>query len=189
MNEVTEPSNAYAGEAVVVQVLGAPGAGKSLLITLLAEALIGRGIRPATAERICREESTATVIGIAGGGRITAERVLPVHELRRLVAQLDPQAAIILAERYAEVDIPAIAIGEPPPNLTNAVIARVEPGAIIEWWEHGPDSATPLAELIEQLVIGRTPAETLALSAATRGPHRRRGILGWLARTRWGSDS
>lgn len=185
MDEASEPSATFDRPPAIVQVVGAPGSGKSLLITLLTEALIARGIRPATAERICREDSAGTVIGLAGGGRISAERVLPIQQLRRLVGQLDPRAAIILAERYEEVDIPAIAIGDPHPNLTNAVIWRVEPETVIEWWERGPESAAPLAELIERLVIGRTPAETFEMSAATRGPHRRRGILGWLADRRW----
>jgi len=184
--------------APVVQVVGAPGAGKSLLITILAEALARRGHRAATAERIHHADGSiqGTVVAVAGGGRAIAEQVLDIEGLQVLVAQLDPRAEVILAERYDDPAVPTIIIddamqtsGETPAvpfeYLMNASIALLHPATIMDWFRAGPESADELAARIELLVLDREASETLALIEAGRNVAPEApdaGAVGWLRR-------
>ena len=94
----------------VLRVLGAPGAGKSLLILGLTDELRRRGYRVASAEE---RASKATVVVLGSGGRVTLEHTFHIEALQGVVAGLDPQADLLLAEGYEGHGVPAIEVSPP----------------------------------------------------------------------------
>ncbi|MSQ35764.1 MAG: hypothetical protein EXR63_01290 [Dehalococcoidia bacterium] len=145
----------------VLRIVGPAASGKTLLITTLIEALRRRGHRVASAAPRRGSAGGATVITLASGGRVTVERVLPLAELRALVAQLDPRADLLLAEGCAEAGAPAVEIATgdaparvpPDPELLAVVAANELAG---DFARFGPGETRGLAELVEQRLLGGT---------------------------------
>lgn len=65
------------------------------------------------------------MITLGNGGRVTVERLLALTELRALVAQLDPSAALLLVEGSAEHGVPCVELAPDPDR-----IAVVAPGEV-----------------------------------------------------------
>lgn len=147
----------------LLRVLGAPGAGKTLLIATLVEEFRSLGHFVATS---APRGEAATVITTSSGARITAERPLTAEELCSLVGSVDPRAALLLAEGLDAPGSPAVEVlasgtqpSTPPADLI-ATIASTEVA---------PGATRLLAALIERRIIRGQPAE-----------QPRRGLLGRL---------
>jgi molybdopterin-guanine dinucleotide biosynthesis protein len=140
-----------------LRIVGPPGSGKTLLATMLVEALRTRGHRVAVAT--VREPLGAappvTVVTLPGGGRLTLERPATLEAVARLVSSADPQTALLLAEGFAE-GAPAIAIGATPGT---ASLATVSAEAVRVAFERaGPaGEVAGLAAIVEREVLGVAP--------------------------------
>lgn len=148
----------------LLRVMGAPGAGKTLLIATLLEEFRTLGHFVATS---APRGEAATVITTSSGARITAERVLSAEELCRLVGSIDPRAALLLAE---SLDAPGQPVVEVVPTGAQPTTAPADLVATIATAEVTPGTTKPLAALIERRIIRGEPPE----------PPQRGGILGRL---------
>lgn len=132
----------------IVRVVGPHGSGKTLLITALVEALRGRGYLVATS---APRGDAATVVTMSNGGRVTVERAMNLEALRTLVPNLDPRAAILLAEDVTESGAPAVEIVPPnskptSPRADLLAIVSLTPSRDVATF--GPEQAPGLADLI-----------------------------------------
>jgi hypothetical protein len=98
------------------------------------------------------------VITSSSGARVTVERALTANELRALVAQVDPRAALLLAEACDEPGPPAVEIAPPggpalhtPDRELLAVVAASELAG--DFPRFDPGEADGLAELIERRLL------------------------------------
>ena len=163
--------------ANVLRVVGPPGAGKTLLIVSLVEALRSRNHRVATAVR--RESleaslidpdasrqldagATATVIVLASGGRVTLERAMPLPGLNSIVAALDPTVDLLLAEGFDDPGYPAVELLPPGGGRVQtgaddllAVVSAAEIAGTFATF--GPGETNGLADLVEREVLGSEP--------------------------------
>ncbi len=172
----------------VLRVVGPPGSGKTLLIVSLVEALRRRGHRVATAVRREAIEApeldveaaraldagaTATVIVLASGGRVTLERAVELPALGDIVAALDPQVDLLLAEGFEDRGYPAIELSPPggPPTTTDesdllAVVTSDEiAGAFAKF---GPGETNGVADLVEQELLGDAAEVSMELTVDGR---------------------
>ncbi len=172
----------------VLRVVGPPGSGKTLLIVSLVEALRRRGHRVATAVRREAIEApdldaegaraldagaTATVLVLASGARVTLERAVELPALGDIVASLDPQVDLLLAEGFEDPGYPAIELAPPggPGPATDesdllAVVASDEiAGAFAKF---GPGETNGVAELVEQELLGDAPEVSMELTVDGR---------------------
>lgn len=147
----------------LLRVLGAPGAGKTLLIATLVEEFRGLGHFVATS---APRGEAATVITTSSGARITAERPLTAEELCSLVGSVDPRAALLLAEGLDAPGLPAIEVLAPGAHPSTPPADLV---ATIASTEVAPGTTGPLAALIERRILRGEPPEPP-----------RRGLLGRL---------
>lgn len=140
----------------LLRVVGPAGAGKSYLITLLIEELRPLNVFVATAAPRGDNEAV-TVITTSSGARITAERTFNPQELCRLVATLDPRAALLLAESLDAPGQPAI---EVVPSDEHSI--NTEPSdllATVRTSELAPGALAPLAPLITRRLLGAAPPD------------------------------
>ena len=172
----------------VLRVVGPPGSGKTLLIVSLVEALRARGHRVATAvrreaieapdldaeaARVLDAGAAATVLVLASGGRVTLERAVELPALGEIVASLDPQVDLLLAEGFEDPGYPAIELSPPggPPTATDehdllAVVASDEiAGAFATF---GPGETNGVADLVEQELLGDAPEVSMELTVDGR---------------------
>ncbi|MSQ41824.1 MAG: hypothetical protein EXR65_02155 [Dehalococcoidia bacterium] len=172
--------------AAVLRVVGPPGSGKTLLIVSLVEALRQRGYRIASAvrregtpqldpesERLIAAGAVATVVVLAGGGRVTVERSLALPALRDIVAALDPQVDLLLAEGFEDAGYPAVELSPPgAPALATApadLIAVVSSDELRgSFASFGPGEIGGLAELVESAVLVPRPEVSMQLSVDGR---------------------
>ena len=146
----------------LLRILGAPGAGKTLLVTTLVEEFRTLGHFVATSA----PREGATVITTSSGARITAERPLTAEELCSLVGSVDPRAALLLAEALDAPGLPAV---EVVPAGGRPLTPPADLLATIPSTEVAPGTTKPLAALIERRILHGEPPE-----------QPRRGILGRL---------
>ncbi len=133
--------------------VGQPGSGKTLLITSLVEALRGHGHLVATS---APRGSEATVITMSNGGRVTVERALDVGALRTLIPQVDPRAALLLAESLDAPGTPAIELVPPgtKPTIPRVdLLALVSPEPSRDFATFGPAQTPGLADLISATIL------------------------------------
>ena len=145
----------------VLRIVGPPGSGKTLLIVSLVEALRSRGHRVAT---VAPRRGGATLIVLSNGGRVTMERALPVEEIARVVASIDPSAHLVLAEAYDTPGTPAIAIsprGAPrgPSTYEDALTTVASEDIEATFARLGPGETNGLVDLVEREVLGITREE------------------------------
>lgn len=163
--------------ARLVQIAGAPGSGKSLLITALAEAFRARGIRIASAER---RPDGVTVFALSNGGRATLEGEQPLDRLPRVLRSLDPSARLLLAEGYpASTDgilIPTVEVlmwGVGPATPAAALVATVDGATLLrEFQRTGPKDAgltSQVANAIQARVLGESAAVSRAFNSPAIG--------------------
>jgi hypothetical protein len=153
-------------------VVGPPGSGKTLLITSLVEALRGHGHLVATS---APRGTDATVITMSNGGRVTVERALTAEALRTLIPQVDPRAALLLAESLDAPGTPAIELvppGAKPTTPRTDLLALVSPQPSRDVATFGPAQTPGLADLIHSTVLN-----------LQHEPRKRGGLLGMLRRT------
>ena len=172
----------------VLRVVGPPGSGKTLLIVSLVEALRARGHRVATAVRREAIEApdldaeatraldagaTATVLVLASGGRVTLERAVELPALSDILASLDPQVDLLLAEGFEDPGYPAIALsppgGSPPATDENDLLAIVASDEIAgAFATFGPSETNGVADLVEQELLGDAPEVSMELTVDGR---------------------
>jgi hypothetical protein len=151
--------------AHLVRIAGAPGSGKSLLITALTEAFRARGIRTASAER---RPDGATVFVMPNSGRATLDRQLSLDELPDLLRSLDPSARLLLAEGYPAPEdgllpptVEVLMWGVGPATPAPALVSTVDGAALLRQFQRtGPKDAGLAAEVanaIQLRVLGKTP--------------------------------
>lgn len=159
----------------LLRVVGAPGSGKTLLIVSLVEELRGRGYRVASAVRRGGIEAhnidpdaaahldagaAATVIVLASGGRVTLEQVMPLPALSDIVASLDPQIDLLLAEGFADAGIPAVELA--PGGSREALTTDADDLLAVVSSEElrgsfarlGPGDTNGLADLVQERLLG-----------------------------------
>jgi len=186
----------------VLRVVGPPGSGKTLLIVSLVEELRTRGYRVASAVR--RQPikapkleadasqhldagAVATVVVLASGGRVTLERPLELPALRDVVASIDPQVDLLLAEGFEDGGYPAVELSPPDglPHSTNAedllaVVASQEVlGAFASF---GPGETSGLAGLIDKRLLGERPELSMELTVDGRPVDARGFVTDMIAR-------
>jgi len=177
MPEVTSAPLAH-----LVRIAGAPGSGKTLLVTALTEAFRTRGIRTASAER---RPDGATVFVMPNSGRATLDRPLTLDELPGLLRSLDPSARLLLAEGYPAPEdgllpptVEVLMWGVGPSTPAPALVASVDGAALLRQFQRtGPKDAGLAAEIasaIQQRVLGETPG--------TKTPEGASGVTGALKR-------
>ena len=147
----------------VLRVVGPPGAGKTLLITVLTQALRSR------AHRVGRVEVTrltdATVITLSNESRVTVAGDIGLDQARDIARTADPSLDLLLAEGYDAPGVPAVAVvrrGMPypesgPPSFD--IIATVESEALAaSFARSGPGAhdrlITALVQRIERDLLG-----------------------------------
>jgi hypothetical protein len=133
----------------------------------------GRSVRP---ELVEGRGSDATVITMSNGGRVTVERALGVNALRILIPQVDPRAALLLAESLAAPGTPAIELvppGAKPTTPRADLVALVSPQPSRDIATFGPAQTAGLAELIHSTVLNPQHER-----------RKRGGLLGMLQRRR-----
>lgn len=156
--------------AHLVRIAGAPGSGKSLLITALTEAFRARGIRIASAER---RPDGVTAFVLSNGGRATLEGEQPLDRLPTVLRSLDPSARLLLAEGYpAGTDgilAPTVEVlmwGVGPTAPAAALVTTVDGAALLrEFQRTGPKDAglaAQVASAIQARVFGEIPASHAA---------------------------
>ena len=167
--------------AHLVRIAGAPGSGKSLLITALTEAFRARGIRTASATR---RPDGATVFVMPNSGRATLDRPLGLDELPALLRSLDPSARLLFAEGYpAPADgilAPTVEVlmwGVGPATPAPALVATVDGAVLLRQFQRtGPKDAGLAAEVanaIQSRVLGQTPGTR---SPGTKTPEAHSGV-------------
>ncbi|RJQ10068.1 MAG: hypothetical protein C4558_05520 [Dehalococcoidia bacterium] len=173
--------------AHLVRIAGAPGSGKSLLITALTEAFRARGIR--TASATLRTDG-ATVFVMPNSGRATLDRPLGLDELPALLRSLDPSVRLLLAEGYPAVadgilapTVEVLMWGVGPATPAAALVATIDGAALLRQFQRtGPKDAglaAEVADAIQSRVLGQPPS---AQSAGTRTPEAGSGVVGGIRR-------
>ncbi len=163
--------------ARLVQIAGAPGSGKSLLITALTEAFRARGIRIASAER---RPDGVTAFVLSNGGRATLESEQPLNRLPQILRSLDPSARLLFAEGYAAsadgILVPTVEVlmwGVGPATPAAALVATVDGAALLrEFQRSGPKDAgfaAQVASAIQARVLGESGAVSRALNPSGIG--------------------
>lgn len=142
--------------APVLRVVGPPGAGKSLFITSIQEALRHHDVRSAAVAN----GPGVTVIVVSNGGRSTLERDLPLAYVPQVISWVDPAVRLILAEGYDEPGAPAVEIrpaGAPPYDIPEAErFAVVDADTLAEQFaQRGPGYTAGVAERIVQEWLGK----------------------------------
>lgn len=161
--------------AALIRIAGAPGSGKSLLVTALTEAFRHRGIRTASATR---RPDGATVFVMPNSGRATVDRPVGLDELPGLLRSLDPSARLLLAEGYPQPErgllAPTVEVlmwGVGPATPQAALVAIVDGAALLRQFQRtGPQDsglAAEVASAIQIRVLGETPATTPATRVTT----------------------
>ena len=172
--------------APLVRIAGAPGAGKTLLVTALAEVFRARGVRIASAER---RPDGVTAFVLSNGGRATLEGDQPLDRLPAVLRALDPAARLLLVEGY-----PAPADGLLPPTVEvlmwgvgaetprAALVATVDGAALLRQFQRtGPKDAGLAAEVADA-VQARVLRQDAGTKAATAGGRLSRVVRRWLRR-------
>jgi len=166
----------------LLRIVGPSGSGKSLLITMLVEALRSRGHRIAT---VTRRADAITVISLSTGSRVTLEQHAGFSALRSIVGAIDPAVDLVLAEGFEDPGAPAIEVrphGAAPATVDArdlvAVVASDELAAAFA--QSGPGDVFGLADRIEQVLFGIEPP----LAPEEPEPRPRRGFLSRLRRAR-----
>lgn len=136
--------------APVLRVVGPPGAGKSLFITSMQEALRHHQVRSAS---VVSTAPGITTIVISNGGRSTLERDLPLSYIPQVISWIDPTVRIILAEAYDEPGAPAVEVrptGALPHPIPDAErFAVVDADALAQHFaQDGPGYTAGIAERI-----------------------------------------
>lgn len=176
------PDISPAALAHLVRIAGAPGSGKTLLVSALTEAFRARGIRTASAER---RPDGATVFVMPNSGRATLDRPLTLDELPGLLRSLDPSARLLLAEGYPTPEdgllpptVEVLMWGVGPSTPPAALVASVDGGALLRQFQRtGPKDAGLAAEAasaIQRRVLGEMPG--------TKTPEGASGVTGALRR-------
>lgn len=153
-----------------VRIAGAPGSGKSLLITALTEAFRARGIRMAAAER---RPDGVTAFTLSNGGRATLEGDQPLDRLPTVLRSLDPSARLLLAEGYpASTDgilVPTVEVlmwGVGPSTPVAALVTTVDGAALLRQFQRtGPKDAglaAEVADAIQSRVLGQSTGTTMS---------------------------
>lgn len=148
--------------AALICIAGAPGSGKSLLVTALTEAFRARGIRTASATR---RPDGATVFVMPNSGRATLDRPVGIGELPMLLRSLDPSARLLLAEGYPPSEDgllpPAVEVvmwGVGPDTPPAALVATVDGAVLLRQFQRtGPQDsglAAEVASAIQERVLG-----------------------------------
>lgn len=192
----------------VLAVRGAAGSGKSMLISALADALRGDGVRLVTAEAVTAHPPDrpaadpptsppdhATVLTLPGGGRLTLNEAPPLPQLRQIAASAEPHATLLLIEEPPGtiLDAPSIEIGDAgaaPGGAERAVLATLTPAQVHAAFDavaSGQPAAVlaPLLSRIEGEVAGNDPstvAQRLRAAATSGGEHQAGGGAGERAR-------
>ena len=169
----------------VLRVVGPPGSGKTLLITVLVEALRSRAHRVGHVE--LTRLTDATVITLSNDSKVTVAGDIGLDQVRYVARMADPSLDLLLAEDYDTPGVPAVAVvprGTPypesgPPSLD--LIATVESGALAASFARGGPGAsdrlvTALVQRIERDLLGVEVAR--APSVIARAASRLRGLLG-----------
>ena len=171
----------------VLRVVGPPGSGKTLLIVSLIDELKRRGVRVASAvqrgsvqphdidpdaSRALDAGAVATVVVLAGGGRVTIERTMQLPALRAIVASLDPQVELLLAEGFEDAGYPAVELAPAggttataPDDLLAVVASEEVKGAFAVF---GPRDTHGLADLVQERLLGGRPEVTMQLEVDGR---------------------
>lgn len=157
----------------LLRVVGPPGAGKSLLITSLTEALRSRGYR--TASAVQRGEA-ATIITLSTGSRSTLDRVVPASFLGTVVSWVDPSVELVFAEGYDDgPGIRAIEVrpaGAAPYGVDEddlfAVMSAEELATAFA--QGGPGQALPLADRVQREVLGDDAEDEAGPEAESEAP-------------------
>lgn len=173
--------------AHLVRIAGAPGSGKSLLITALTEAFRARGIRTASATR---RPDGATVFVMPNSGRATLDRPMSLDELPALLRSLDPSARLLLAEGYpASADgiltptVEMLMWGVGPATPAPALVSTVDGAALLRQFQRtGPKDAglaAEVADAIQRRVLGESPG---ARTSGAKTPGAGSGVAGTIRR-------
>ena len=109
---------------------------------------------------------------LGSGGRVTLERTFQIEALQGVVASLDPQADLLLAEGYEGHGVPAIEVSPPGGSATLsagddllAVVSGDELRAAFEG--KGPSDHAGLADLVQSHLLGdRSDVERTAEPAS-----------------------
>ena len=104
---MADPTTNTKNLAPVLRVVGPPGAGKSLFITSMQEALRQHDVRSAS---VVSAGPGITTIVVSNGGRSTLERDLPLSYIPQVISWVDPSVRVILAEAYDEPGAPAVEV-------------------------------------------------------------------------------
>lgn len=148
--------------ARLVRIAGAPGSGKSLLITALTEAFRARNIRMASAER--RPDGVVAFV-LSNGGRATLEGDQPLDRIPQVLRSLDPSARLLLVEGFEPpadgIFPPTVEVlmwGVAPATPSAALVATVDGAALLRQFQRtGPKDAGLAAEVasaIQSRVLG-----------------------------------
>jgi hypothetical protein len=144
--------------ASLVRVAGAPGSGKSLLVTALTEAFRARGVRIASATR---RPDGATVFVMPNSGRATLDRPLNLDDLPGLLRSLDPSARLLLAEGYPTPEdgllpptVEVLMWGVGPTTPAPALVSAVDGAALLRQFQRtGPKDAGLAAEVANAIQL------------------------------------
>ena len=96
------------------------------------------------------------MITLSNGGRVTVERRLGAGELRALIPQLDPRAALVLAESLDAGGVPTVEVVPPgarPATKKADLLALVSPDPSRDVATFGPAQTPGLADLIHATVL------------------------------------
>lgn len=179
--------------APIVRIAGAPGSGKSLLITALTEAFRARGIRIASAER---RPDGVTAFVLSNGGRATLEGEQALDRLPAILRSLDPSAQLLLAEGYpAAADgilVPTVEVlmwGVGPATPPAALVVTVDGAALLrEFQRTGPKDAglaAQVASAIQARILREAGASAIPVRARRNVVQR----INQLFHRRGGSDA
>ncbi len=171
--------------AHLVRIAGAPGSGKSLLVTALTEAFRARGVRTASAER---RPDGVTVFVMPASGRATLDRPLALDDLPAMLRSLDPSARLLLAEGYPKPDdgllpptVEVLMWGVGPTTPAPALIATVDGAALLRQFQRTGPSNTGLAAEVADAIQARVLGDIVG-GVARETPTLGGRIKNWLRR-------
>ncbi len=145
--------------APVLRVVGPPGAGKSLFITSMQEALRQHEVRSAS---VVSTAPGITTIVVSNGGRSTLERDLPLSYIPQVISWIDPSVQVILAEAYEEPGASAVEVrppgASPHPIPEEDRFALIDADALAQHFaQDGPGYTNGIAERIVREWLGKQP--------------------------------